>query len=342
MVSNRTVKQDLEMIFDIGIQVIAYRLGRFTETGVDLIRDNPTWNLGEIEAKTGVRTRHIAAPDETASDMAARAAMDLFDRGIDPAEVDALIFVTQSPDYILPTTACLLQDRLGLATSCMAFDINLGCSGFVYGMGVSVSLINSGLAKKVLLLCSDTYTRYIEKNNRTCRPIFSDGAAASLIARGNQASIGSFVFGSDGSGGKNLIVKGSGARDDGGELIGSKSNLVMNGPQVFMFTTTAVPKVVSKILKEGGMRLEDIDLFVFHQASALVLENIGRQLKLPAEKLYSNLENIGNTVSATIPIALANAARDGRLHSGQTVLICGFGVGYSWSGALVRWRDCER
>ena len=328
-----------EMVFDIGIQAIAYRLGGQLETGADLIRDNPDWKLAEIEAKTGVKTRHIAALSETAADMAASAARDLFDRGINPAEVNALIFVSQSPDYILPTTACLLQNRLGLKTSCMAFDINLGCSGFVHGLGVSIALINSCLANKVLLLCGDTYTRYIGKNDRTCRPIFSDGAAAALIARGNQVSSGPFVFGSDGSGGQNLIVKGSGARHEECQTPSSRSNLYMNGPQVFMFTMSSVPKVVSKILEECGTRLEDVDLFIFHQASALVLENIGRQLKLPSEKLYSNLENIGNTVSATIPIALSNAVRDGRLHPGQTVLICGFGVGYSWAGALVRWGD---
>jgi len=269
--------------------------------------------------------------------MAASAANDLFDRGVDPTEIGALIFVTQSPDYVLPTTACLLQDRLGLAKSCMAFDINQGCSGFVYGLGVGTSLISSGFAKKVLLLCGDTYTRYIKKNDRTCRPIFSDGASATLISRGSKASISSFMFGSDGSGGQNLIVRGSGARDGGYPAGNSNPHLYMNGPQVLMFTMSTVPRFVGMLLDAGDTRLEDVDLFVFHQASAIVLENIGRQLNLPQNKLYSNLINVGNTVSASIPIALAEASREGRLHPGQTVLICGFGVGYSWAGALLRW-----
>lgn len=323
--------------FDIGIQAIAYRLGSRAETGADLVRANPDWRIEDIEAKTGVMTRHIAAPGETASDMAANAAMELFERGVDRAEIGALLFVTQSPDYYLPTTACLLQDRLGLSKSCLAFDINQGCSGFVYGLGVATSLINAGFAKSVLLLCGDTYTRYINENDRTCRPIFSDGAAATLIGKSTEAAIGPFVFGSDGSGGPNLIVKGGGAREAGLDAGGPSPQLYMNGPPIFTFTMSAVPKLVASLLDAGNTRMEEVDLFVFHQASALVLENLARKLKLPPNKMYSNLSRTGNTVSATIPIALAEAAREGRIYPGQTVLICGFGVGYSWAGALLKW-----
>lgn len=324
-------------VFDVGVQAIAYRLGSRLETGADLVRDNPDWKIDEIEAKTGIRTRHLAGPGETTSDMAASAAQDLFDRDVDRAEIDALIFVTQSPDYFLPTTACLLQDRLGLSKNCLAFDINQGCSGFVYGLGVAASLISAKLATKVLLLCGDTYSRYIKPNDRTCRPIFSDGAAATLIASGGGASVGSFVFGSDGSGGQNLIVKDGGARNADLTAGGPGPQLYMNGPQVFMFTMSAVPKLVARLLAAGQMRLDDVDLFVFHQASALVLDNISRQLAIPPDRLYSNLTSVGNTVSASIPIALADALRDGRIHPGQTILICGFGVGYSWAGAFLAW-----
>jgi 3-oxoacyl-[acyl-carrier-protein] synthase-3 len=323
--------------FNIGIQAIAYRLGSRAETGADLVRDNPDWRIEDIEAKSGVITRHIAAPGETASDMAASAALELFERGVGRAEIDALIFVTQSPDYYLPTTACLLQDRLDLPRSCLAFDINQGCSGFVYGLGVSTSLINAGLAESVLLLCGDTYTRYIKDDDRSCRPIFSDGAAATLIGRSTEAAVGPFVFGSDGSGGQNLIVRGGGARDAGLEAGGPNPHLYMNGPKIFMFTMSAVPKLVVSLLDASETRLEEVDLFVFHQASALVLENIARQLKLPPGKLYSNLSRTGNTVSATIPIALAEASREGKVQPGKTVLLCGFGVGYSWAGALLKW-----
>jgi len=323
--------------FNIGVQKIAYRLGSLVETGADLVRDNPDWRIDDIEVKTGVKTRHIAGPGETASDMATHAARELFDRGVDPAGIGALLFVTQSPDYYLPTTACLLQDRLGLPKTCLAFDINQGCSGFVYGLGVATSLINAGLADQVLLLCGDTYTHYIQPDDRTCRPIFSDAAAAALIGRGGGVASGPFVFGSDGAGGQNLIVKTGGARNPSSALDAVPPQLFMNGPQIFMFTMAAVPKLVAGLLDQAQKRLEDIDLFVFHQASALVLENIARQLKLPPEKFYSNLSRMGNTVSATIPIALADAVSEGRLRDGQTVLICGFGVGYSWAGTLITW-----
>lgn len=323
--------------FEIGIQGIAYRLGSRAETGADLLRDNPGWNLAEIEAKTGIKTRHLAAAGETAADMAAMAASEMFARGVDAAQIGALIFVTQSPDHVLPTTACLLQDRLGLSKRCMAFDINQGCSGFVYGLGVAASLINAGLAGKVLLLCGDTYSRYIGSDDRACRPLFSDGAAAILVAGRSGASLGPFVFGSDGSGAENLIVHGGGARDPHPEPGDAGPRLSMKGSQVFMFTMSAVPGVVRALLEAAHLTADDVDLFVFHQASSIVLENIARQLKLPAEKLYSNLEQVGNTVSASIPIALSDASRDGRLRQGQTVLVCGFGVGFSWGGALLRW-----
>jgi 3-oxoacyl-[acyl-carrier-protein] synthase III len=322
--------------FEVGIEAIAYRLGSRVETGADLARDNPGWNVDEIERKTGVRTRHLAAAGETAADIAAAAARDLLDRGVDAARIGALIFVTQSPDHLLPTTACLLQDRLGLPKTCIAFDINQGCSGFVYGLGVSASLIHSGLADRVLLLCADTYSRYIGADDRACRPLFSDGAAATLITRQGGASMGPFVFGTDGSGAANLIVKGGGARDAGSEQA-SPPRLEMKGSQVFMFTMSAVPKVVHSLLEAGDVPVDGVDLFVFHQASAIVLDNIGRHLKLPPGKMYSNLERVGNTVSASIPIALADALEEKRLRDGQTVLLCGFGVGFSWGGVLLRW-----
>lgn len=329
---------DKNKMFEIGIQALAYKLGSRKEYGSDLVRDNPDWNLAEIEEKTGIKTRHLVGVGETAADLAECAARALFDRGIDPGGIGALIFVSQSPDYALPTTACLLQHRLGLPTNCMAFDVNLGCSGFVYGLGVSVSLIDSGLATNVLLLCSDTYSHYIGKNDRTCRPIFSDGGAAVLVGKGRNAIAGGFVFGSDGSGGKNLIVENSGGRHSAKSMaISSAPSLYMNGPQVFMFTMAAVPKLVMRILEASGTDIDEIDLFVFHQASTLVLENIARQLKLPDRKLFSNISHVGNTVSATIPIALADAALEGKLGPKKKILICGFGVGYSWGGAIIEW-----
>jgi 3-oxoacyl-[acyl-carrier-protein] synthase-3 len=199
--------------FDVCIEAIAYRLGSRAETGADLARDNPAWNIGEIEAKTGVKTRHVAAEGETAADIAATAARDLWSQGVDPARIGALIFVTQSPDHLLPTTACLLQERLGLPKSCIAFDINQGCSGFVYGLGVSASLIQSGSPTRC---CCCAPTRTADTSRRTIARAGRCSATLPrrfLVARREGASMGPFVFGSDGSGGENLIVRGGGARD---------------------------------------------------------------------------------------------------------------------------------
>lgn len=324
------------MNLNIGIRGIEYSLGSKKEFGNDLLKENPEWNLSEIEEKTGIKVRHLSLNTETALDLGYDACNKLAEQGFEFKSIDALIFVTQSPDYILPTTACLLQDKLGLSKDCLAFDINLGCSGFVYGLAMSISLINSAMANRVLLVCADTYTKYINPNDRTCRPIFSDGAAATIIDIDNGASTGSFVFGTDGSGGKNLIVKGSGARNSAKGLE-EEVRLYMSGQEVFMFTVKSIPKVVNAILEKSKIDIDSIDLFVFHQASKLVLNSIAKILNIPEEKLFSNLSEIGNTVSATIPIALLDANRLGRIKGNQTILICGFGVGYSWAGTVIKW-----
>lgn len=323
------------MNFDIGIETIEYCLGSLSETGEDLLITNPEWNLVEIEQKTGIKSRHIVSCGETASDLAFAACEKIFSKGVERESVDALLFVSQSPDYFLPTTACLLQARLKLPTTCFAYDINLGCSGFVYGMATAAALINGGLAKRVLLVCSDTYSKYIDLNDRTCRPIFSDGAAASLITAHSTAKVGSFIFGTDGLGGENLMVKGGASRDNQN----LPPILQMNGQKIYMFTLAAIPGVVNSIIEKAGIQIDEIDLFVFHQASALVLNGIARALKIPNDKMYANLQDVGNTVSATIPIALKDAVEGGKLKAGMKVLICGFGVGYSWGGALIEWND---
>ena len=323
------------MNFDIGIEAIEYSLGGVTEVGSDLLLANPDWNLEEIEQKTGVKSRHIVSRGETASDLSFAACEKIFSKGVERESIDALLFVSQSPDYFLPTTACLLQARLKLPTTCFAYDINLGCSGFVYGLATAAALIKGSLAKRVLLVCADTYSKYIDVNDRTCRPIFSDGAAASLITAHTTTKIGSFIFGTDGLGGGNLIVKGGGSRDNQN----IPPILQMNGQKIFMFTLAAIPGIVNSIIEKAGIQIDEVDLFVFHQASALVLNGIARALKIPNDKMYVNLKDVGNTVSATIPIALKDAVMDGKLKAGKKVLICGFGVGYSWGGALIEWSD---
>jgi 3-oxoacyl-[acyl-carrier-protein] synthase III len=317
----------------VAIKNIEYYLPPTIEDSSTLKKDNPDWRMEDIEKKTGILTRHISYPDQTAADMAVLAVEKLFASGVDKETIGLLIFVTQSPDYVLPTTACILQDRLGLNKTCMAFDVNLGCSGFVYGIAIAGGLIESGLVQTGLVVCSETYTKYIDKSDRTCRPIFSDGASATLMTACDTHALGPFEMGTDGSGHQNLIVSAGGARKKGSGV----PNLTMDGAQVFMFTMDMVPKCVNALLKKADKTIEDIDLFVFHQASKLVMDNIVRRLGLPEPKFFTNYSRIGNTVSAALPIALKDAVDEKRLKPGDLVMLVGFGVGYSWGGCLVQW-----
>jgi 3-oxoacyl-[acyl-carrier-protein] synthase-3 len=230
----------------------------------------------------------------------------------------------------------------------------LGCSGFVYGLGLAKGLVETAQAKNVLLVTAETYSKHIHENDRSVRTIFGDGAAATLIQRvyiddeTSDEPIGRFIYGTDGRGAKNLIVPVGGMRqrissngdaqvdEFGNERL--SSNLYMNGGEIFSFTLRAVPAAVDRLLETMRLRLDDIDLIVFHQANRYMLDHLRKKLKIPEEKFVVDMEHVGNTVSSTIPIALHNAAESGRLKVGQRVMIVGFGVGYSWAATVIRWR----
>ena len=330
------MSEDLSQLF-VKIESIDYYLPKKIETIETLIKENPDWSIDEIKKKTGVHNRFISATNETALDLGSKAADKLFLKNDIRSEINALIFVTQSPDFVLPTSACIAQEKLGLSKSCMSFDVNQGCSGFIYGLAISSSLISAGLAKKVLLICADTYTKYIEKHDRTCRPIFSDGAAATLISKSKNSNIGPFELGTDGKGAMNLIVENSGARSSDKKDDFQKKKLFMNGSKVFMFSMNEVPKCVENLLIKSKKKISDIDLFVFHQASKVVMDNIIRRLNLPADKVFCNYTDVGNTVSASIPIALKDAENKGIFKNNKLVMMVGFGVGYSWGATLMKW-----
>ena len=308
------------------------------------------WSAEKIYAKTGIRTRRIAAPGECASDLAFRAAQSLMAReGLDPAAVDFLLYCTQTPDYILPTTACVLQQRLGLPTSCGALDFNLGCSGYIYGLGLAKALIESGQAHTILLLTADTYSKLVNPADKSVRTLFGDGAAATLIVAREQGTlIGPFVYGTDGAGAGNLIVPTGGmrrapvpqaelVRDDSGNAR-TVNDLYMNGAEIFNFTLRTVPQAVEQLLVKAGISQEDVDLFVFHQANRFMLDHLRKKLGIPEARFVFAMEHVGNTVSASIPIALQQAEAEGRLAPGALVMLVGFGVGYSWGATLIRWR----
>jgi 3-oxoacyl-[acyl-carrier-protein] synthase-3 len=327
------------------IRAIEYHLPERTLTNRELAESFPDWTVEKIAGKTGIIERRLAAPDECASDLAVDAARKLFASGVcKPDEVDFLLLCTQSPDYFLPTTACLVQDRLGLPTSAGALDFNLGCSGFVYGLSLAKGLIETGQANNVLLLTAETYSKFLHPEDRGVRALFGDAAAATLVqARPDglpegQSWIGPFVFGTDGKGMNNLIVARGGMRRESAAVTtnGSANHLHMNGPEIFTFTLNAVPRAVHDLLERAGKRIDDIDLFVFHQANRFMLDHLRERLNIPREKFVVAMSHCGNTVSSTIPIALRDAANQKLLHPGQLVMLVGFGVGYSWGATLIR------
>jgi 3-oxoacyl-[acyl-carrier-protein] synthase-3 len=333
------------------LSAIEYYLPKRTVSTADLAEQFPEWSVEKIDEKTGIRERHIAAPNECASDMAVAAAQKLFRSGAcSPDQIDYLLLCTQEPDYFLPTTACLIQDRLGVPRSAGALDFNLACSGYVYGLGLAQGLIFSGQAAAVLLLTADTYSKFVNPRDRSVRTIFGDGAAATLLLADSSPSplIGPFVYGTDGRGAPNLIVPAGGMRcarsaetaipvEDESGNVRSQDDLFMNGAEIFNFTLDAVPETIDALLDKAGLRLADVDLFAFHQANKMMLEHLRKRLRIPPEKFQITLSHCGNTVSSTIPIALKHAALEGRLPKGALVMLFGYGAGYSWGATLVRW-----
>jgi 3-oxoacyl-[acyl-carrier-protein] synthase-3 len=326
------------------IRAIEYYLPEKVLTNEELANSFPDWTADRIFEKTGIKERRVVRDGELASDLAEKAAHRLFEvTGIERSSIDYVIFCTQSPDYALPTTACLLQERLGIPTNSGALDINLGCSAYPYGLGLAKGLIETGQAKSVLLLTGETMTLHLSPEDVSVRAIFGDGAAATLVC-GRQDTddsatewIGPFYNGSDGRGASKLILRRGSLREPNCQDSRWCGALDMNGPDIFAFTLQEVPKSVLALLEKAGIRMQDVDLFVFHQANRFMLEHLRRKLQIPSERFVYALENSGNTVCATIPIALKHAWEGGQLRDGSVVVLVGFGVGYSWSACVIRW-----
>lgn len=313
----------------------------------DLVQEFPEWTVEKIASKVGVSQRHIAAENETATDLAIRAAEKLFKNnpGLSRSDIDFVILCTQSPDYFLPTSACIIQDRLKLPTSCGAFDFNLGCSGYIYGLAIAKGLFSAGIGSNILLITSETYSKFLHKKDKGNRTIFGDAATATLISTEGFAEIGEFSLGTDGSGANNLIVKTGASRcpekigdltfDENGNPI-SPDHLYMNGVEIFSFTQKNVPEVVKQTLIKNSITKDMVAMYIFHQANSYMLNFLRKKIKIEPEKFYMNMSEIGNTVSNSIPISVAEIAKGRDIH-GQ-VLICGFGVGYSWGGCILNFK----
>ncbi len=327
------------------IKGISYYLPDRVLSNEELLKEFPEWNVEKVALKVGINSRHISGKYETAGDMAEKAARKLFEEyNISPSEIDFLVFCTQSPDYILPSTACILQNKLGIPTSAGAFDYNLGCSGCIYGMAISKGFISAGIAKNVLLLTAETYNKYIHPLDKSNRSIFGDGAAACLISTDGSAKIGNFALGTDGSGANHLILRTGASRqkkpthkfrkDEEGH-IWYDDYLYMNGGAIFNFTLDAVPAMMQDILTNNRLDKDNIDYYIFHQANKFMLNTIRKICMLPKERFYIDLTNTGNTVSSTVLIGLKECLNNKIIKSGDKVMIAGFGVGLSWGGTIL-------
>jgi 3-oxoacyl-[acyl-carrier-protein] synthase-3 len=327
------------------INFVSYYLPEKVLSNVDISIKHPEWDAEKISKKTGIFNRHIASDVEFASDLGIKAALRLFDENqINVNSIDFLLYCTQSPDYFLPTTACIIQDKLGLPTSVGALDFNLGCSGYVYGLSLAKGLIYAGIAKNVLLITSETYSKFIHESDKSNKTIFGDAASASLIS---STEIGfelcDFVLGTDGSGYDNLIVKNGGVKniqrngndiyDENNLFIKNDDYLYMNGNAIFSFTSNSIPILINDLFIKNNLKSENIHYFLMHQANKFMLDFIRKKINIPEEKFIYYLEDVGNTVSNTIPIALKENWSN---FNKKTILLAGFGVGYSWGGCLIK------
>jgi 3-oxoacyl-[acyl-carrier-protein] synthase-3 len=336
------------------LQAVSYYFPKRFNTNADLSDEHPEWSVEKIASKTGIEKRYLADESETSGDLGVEAAQHLFEEYNIPRDsIDYIIFCTQSPDYFLPTTACIIQDRLGLQKSCGAFDFNLGCSGFVYGLGIAKGFLLSDQAKSVLLITAETYTKRIHPKDKGNKTIFGDGASASLVT--NQylkgylnAQILDFSFYTDGSGYDKLMLKNGGFRAGPfkkaediyaeGTFIRNDDYIYMDGKSIFDFTAFKVPPSIDDNLKKNNLSVDEIDLFIFHQANAFMMNFVRQRCKIPENKFFVDLADGGNTVSSTIPIALKRAIEKGFDYKNKRVLLSGFGVGLSIGSVVLTFK----
>lgn len=296
------------------------------------------WTADEIYRKTGIAERRVAGQTEFVSDLAVQAAERVFAARPELREaIDFLILCTQTPDYLLPSTSCLVHRRLKLRADCGAFDLNQGCSGYVYSLSVAAGMIASGAGRCGLVLTGDTYSKLLHREDRAVRTIFGDGATATVVQASAGGSWPAFVFGTDGAGADNLIVRHSGLRALAASPGGAAPRLEMNGPEIFAFTLKAVPALMTSLLARAGLQLADVDWFVFHQANAFMLKHLQEKIGVPASRMLMRMQDTGNTVSSTIPIVLEDAMERKLFKPGERIALVGFGVGYSWAGCILTW-----
>ena len=332
------------------VRGISWCVPEKVETNELLVQEFGTWTPEKILHKTGIAERHVAEAGVPASYYHVMVANKFFEERPDIARdtIDMLVICTETRDYIAPATACVVHGQLGLRKTCGAVDYELGCSGFLYGLGISKGFISAGIARRVLLITGDVVAKYANKMDKAIRTIFGDGFTATLLEASEADRVTGFDFGTDGTGFRDIIIEAGAEAMPYSDTTGnaytnrfgnthSKENIYMDGRKVLEFSVGEVPGSVDRTLERAGLKKEDIDLVVFHQASQLLLERVRDALGVPPEKFVIDLAETGNTVSSTVPIALARAAASGRLKPGMKVLVSGFGVGLSWGTAVIEW-----
>ncbi len=333
------------------IKTVEIYLPEKIESNNDLKNYNHKWDIDKIFKKTGILSRRISKKNETALDLGVKAGEKLFiENNISKNEIDYLIFCTQSPDYFLPTSACIIQDKLGLNKEIGAIDVNQGCSGFVYCLGLAKGLVESNQAKNILIITADTYSKFINKSDKSVRTLFGDAGTCTLISNDISGirNISKIVNGTDGSGAKNLIVPHGGLRhpidesshkeiSDDSKNVRSPSNLYMNGQSIYSFTLKKIPNVFKEILEQSEYNENKIDKFIFHQANKFILDSLQKKLNIPDDKMHRSYKYLGNTVSSTIPIGIHYEMKKKNQHNTTTALLLGFGVGLSWAGTIVNY-----
>lgn len=282
----------------------------------------PNWKLKDVLKKTGIKTLYLSNDNEDVVNLSIKSCKKTL-KNFDKNKIDCIIVVTQTAKEKLPSVSCMLQNYLKLRKDIIAFDIGLGCSGFVYGLSVINSLLVSNSIKTVLFVCADTYNKFLDNKNRTCRTVFSDAASSCIIKKVNSNKKIKFSFLTDGSGATDLIEK--------------NNNIEMKGSNIYHFTTKNIPILFKDILKKNKLKKKNIDHFVFHQASKLVMDKLIEILELDKNKVFKNYDKIGNTVSSSIPIALENLSKKKKIKKNQKIMLIGFGVGLSAAASIINW-----
>ena len=300
-----------------------------------LVETSDEW----ITERTGIRERHIAEPDQAASDLALPAARQALEQSrLDPAELDLVVVATVTPDMFFPSTGSLLAAELG-ADDAAAYDLSAGCTGFMYALAQAYGSVAGGIARNALVVGAETLSKIINWHDRSTCVLFGDGAGAVVLGRVGEGGFLGFELGSDGEGGKELSIPGGGSRNpSSAETVAQEMHfLQMNGREVYKFATRVLVSSAEKLLDEVGLTVDDIDLYVPHQANKRIIDHAASKLGIPEEKVFVNVDRYGNTSSASIPLCLAQGVREGRLKSGTRVLMTGMGAGLTWGSAYTVW-----